>query len=259
MCCCIPPFQLQGEVWQYTVPFGSARSGELGLPAGQYNFGASLNITNPWLGFNVQTRRLLNDFGVQQWYQYTNNLILNELLRIQGALVSGAVDSRILTAIAQRRADAAGSTRSMSEGLQAVQDATQNLMQRIAGRMNLTTQQLTAGLRAAGALPTPALSQSEQVDGTQVTPSSGADTAVDGNGQLPEAAAAGEGSGSQQQVPAGPTNTITRTVSSETESNSANLQRQLDDSLAKLDDSVAESTGAPNIAASLADEGSQQP
>jgi len=242
------------------VPFGSARSGELGLPAGQYNFGAALNITNPWLGFNVQTRRLLNDFGVQQWYQYTNNLILNELLRIQGALVSGAVDSRILTAIAQRRADAANSTtRSMSEGMQAVQDATQNLMQRIAGRMNLTTQQLTAGLRAAGALPSPLQTRSKQVDNMTAVHNSDAGAAVDGDQLLPEPAAVGASVSGEQPTPAGPTNTVTRTVSSETESNSASLQRQLDNSLARLDEAVADSTGMPSIAASLADEGSQQP
>jgi hypothetical protein len=32
-----------------------------------YNFGAALNVTTPYLGFSAATRRIANDFGVQQW------------------------------------------------------------------------------------------------------------------------------------------------------------------------------------------------
>jgi hypothetical protein len=39
------------------------RQGTIGREAGVYNFGAALNITQNWLGFNVRTRKILNDFG----------------------------------------------------------------------------------------------------------------------------------------------------------------------------------------------------
>ena len=53
----------QGEQWRLTKRFGRVRQGTIGREAGVYNFGAALNITQNWLGFNVRTRKVLNDFG----------------------------------------------------------------------------------------------------------------------------------------------------------------------------------------------------
>jgi hypothetical protein len=99
---------LQGAGWQYRATFGTARKGTFGPPPGEYNFGAAVNITNPYLGFNAQLNRLANDFGVQQWWQFTGQLIINELFRIQSALVTGAVDRTIYTAEVTDRLNALG-------------------------------------------------------------------------------------------------------------------------------------------------------
>jgi len=117
---------------------------------GVYNFGAAVNITTPNLGFSALTYQLLDDFGVQQWYQFVGNLVLNELLRIQTALLSGAVDSRILT---DAKKDAAQNRTSIARGAAAVADAGSMLLDRIAGIMGINTEDLSAGLQAVGALP----------------------------------------------------------------------------------------------------------
>jgi hypothetical protein len=120
-----------------------------------YNFGAAVNVTTPFLGLSLATAQLADDFGVQQWYQFVGNLILNELLRIQGALLSGAVDSKILTRAAQQQAAAAPRS-DIASGVAAVADAGSMLLDRIATTMGINTADLTAGLKAAGVLPQPA-------------------------------------------------------------------------------------------------------
>ncbi len=122
------------------------------LYAGEYNFGAAVNVTNPNLGFTVDLTRIANDFGVQQWYQFVGNLVLNELLRIQAALLSGAVDSKILTT--QR--NNAGGRSAIADGASAVADATNELLDKIAKNMGINTADLRAGLNAAGVMPKPA-------------------------------------------------------------------------------------------------------
>lgn len=119
--------------------------------AGEYNFGAAVNVTNPALGFSLETRRIANDFGVQQWYQFVANLVLNELLRIQAALLSGAVDSKILTT--QRDRAPAGGRSAVADGAAAVRDATNELLDNIAKTMGIKTEDLKAGLDAVGAIP----------------------------------------------------------------------------------------------------------
>lgn len=122
-----------------------------------YNFGAAVNVTTPFLGLSLATAQLADDFGVQQWYQFVGNLILNELLRIQGALLSGAVDSKILTRAAQQQAQAAAAARSdIASGVAAIADAGSMLLDRIANTMGINTADLAAGLKAAGVLPQPA-------------------------------------------------------------------------------------------------------
>ncbi|WIA29474.1 hypothetical protein OEZ86_011975 [Tetradesmus obliquus] len=176
---------LEGAGWQYRATFGQAREGVLGPPASQYNFGAAVNITNPYLGFNAQLNRIANDFGVQQWWQFTGQLIINELVRIQAALVSGDVDRRIYTrelndraaalgfrpvpdpgarrhllageATAAAAAAAAGS--GIAAGIDALRSAGSTLMQRVAQRMGLSVADLIDGLRAAG-VPVPGSEQS---------------------------------------------------------------------------------------------------
>lgn len=133
------------------------------LPAGLYDFGAAVNVTTPYLGVSLQTARILNDFGVQQWYQFLGNFVLNELLRIQAALLTGAVDSRILTTAAQDQANAAaaaggngttgGNGTSVARGVAAVRDAGSLLLDKIAASMGILTDDLSAGLHAAGVLP----------------------------------------------------------------------------------------------------------
>lgn len=117
---------------------------------GVYNFGAAANLTTPNLGFSALTYQLLDDFGVQQWYQFVGNLVLNELLRIQTALLSGAVDSRILT---EAKKDAGQNRTSIARGAAAVANASSTLLDRIAGIMGIKTDDLSAGLQAVGALP----------------------------------------------------------------------------------------------------------
>jgi hypothetical protein len=140
-----------------------------------------VNITNPYLGFNAQLNRVANDFGVQQWWQFTGQLILNELIRIQGALVDGSVDRRIYTAEVQDRAAALGfrpvlppangrhlldtaaagaatadpaaaaaAGSGIAAGVDALRNAGSSLMQRVAERMGLEVADLIDGLRAAG-------------------------------------------------------------------------------------------------------------
>ena len=156
----------------------------MSLLAGVYNFGAAVNVTTPYLGVSLATARILNDFGVQQWYQFVGNLVLNELLRIQAALLSGAVDSRILTRAAQQQANAAaaaaaGTTRAgIADGVAAVRDAGNVLLDKIASYMGISTGDLTAGLKAANILPEPTPpqpakpqpKQAEQQQGDTVVP-----------------------------------------------------------------------------------------
>jgi hypothetical protein len=113
-------------------------------------------VTTPFLGLSLATAQLADDFGVQQWYQFVGNLILNELLRIQGALLSGAVDSRILTRAAQQQAATTVPRSDIASGVAAVADAGSMLLDKIASNMGINTADLTAGLKAAGVLPQPA-------------------------------------------------------------------------------------------------------
>jgi hypothetical protein len=177
--------RLQGAGWQYRATFGTARNGVLGPPASQYNFGAAVNVTNPYLGFTAQLNRVANDFGVQQWWQFVGQLIINELVRIQSALVSGDVDRRIYTAELNDRAAAlgfkpvpappAGGARrhllddaaaaaaeppaapggsGIAAGVDALRSAGSTLMQKVAQHMGLSVADLIDGLRAAG-VPVP--------------------------------------------------------------------------------------------------------
>jgi hypothetical protein len=157
--------------------FGTEREGTFGPPPGEYNFGAAVNITNPNLGFNAQLNRIANDFGVQQWWQYVGQLVINELFRIQAALVSGDVDRRIYSAEVIERTEAQGfrpvpdgGRRLLAEelgviaetgaapsggsnivaGVEALRSAGGTLMQRVAQRMGLTVANLIDGLRAGG-------------------------------------------------------------------------------------------------------------
>jgi hypothetical protein len=179
MCCALSPV-LQGAGWQYRAVFGTEREGTFGPPPGEYNFGAAVNITNPQLGFNAQLNRIANDFGVQQWWQYLGQLVINELFRIQAALVSGAVDRTIYTAEVVERTTALGfrpvpaedgGRRLLAEelgviaetgaapatggsnivaGVEALRSASGTLMQRVAQRMGLSVADLIDGLRAGG-------------------------------------------------------------------------------------------------------------
>ncbi|KAF6258993.1 hypothetical protein COO60DRAFT_1638722 [Scenedesmus sp. NREL 46B-D3] len=150
----------RGRRLAVSATFGTARDGVLGPPASLYNFGANVNITNPNLGFNAQLNRIANDFGVQQWWQFTGQLIINELFRIQAALVSGEVDRRIYTAELEDRAAAlaaaaepvagpAGAS-GVAAGVEALRSAGSMLMQRVAQHMGLSVADLIDGLRAAG-------------------------------------------------------------------------------------------------------------
>jgi hypothetical protein len=136
--------------------------------AGEYNFGAAVNVTNPALGFSLETRRIANDFGVQQWYQFVGNLILNELLRIQAALLSGAVDSKILTT--QRDRAPAGGRSAIVDGATAVRDATNELLDNIAKTMGIKTEDLKAGLDAVGAIPKAAPAQTPPAQAKPAAP-----------------------------------------------------------------------------------------
>jgi hypothetical protein len=97
-------------------------------------------------------------------YQFASNLILNEILRIQAALLSGAVDDRILTADAQDAANAAlvaggrrltqqqassgGSGSGISWG-----GVWRVLLGRIASALGINLEDLIDGLQAVNALP----------------------------------------------------------------------------------------------------------
>eukprot|EP00879_Flechtneria_rotunda_P004220 GHRR01004468.1.p1 GENE.GHRR01004468.1~~GHRR01004468.1.p1 ORF type:complete len:443 (+),score=94.05 GHRR01004468.1:532-1860(+) len=167
---------LEGASWTYEQVFGLERNGEIGPPADVYSFGAAVNVTVPYLGYSANLQKLLNDFGVQQWYQFLGNLVLNELLRIQAALLDGEVDSALLTARAAAIADAdtddtadrsgssiaddstggtAGHESGIISGIQALTSAGSNLLDKIAIRMGISTDDLKSGLTAAGVLPKP--------------------------------------------------------------------------------------------------------
>jgi hypothetical protein len=110
---------------------------------GEYNFGAAVNVTTPYLGVSLATRILADDFGLQQWYQYVGALVLNELIRIQAALLSGAVDERIINA-PQGRAGAAAGGPIAAGGV---------LLDRIAQQMGISVRDLSAGLDSVGLMP----------------------------------------------------------------------------------------------------------
>jgi hypothetical protein len=56
-----------------------------------YNFGTSVNITRAWLGFNLATRRVVNDFGLKNWYNFLADWAQLELVRIGSAIADFAV------------------------------------------------------------------------------------------------------------------------------------------------------------------------
>lgn len=142
---------LQGAGWQYVAKFGRERSGDIGPPPGEYNFGAALNITAPYIGFSFQLQRLANDFGVQQWYQFVANLVLGELIRIQRALLDTTVDDNLATAFGTTGRRLSATDSGASSGLML------NLLRRIASRMGLSTQDLTRGLSALGVYNGPSI------------------------------------------------------------------------------------------------------
>lgn len=118
--------------------------------AGEYNFGAAVNVTTPYLGVSLATRILADDFGLQQWYQYVGALVLNELVRIQAALLLGAVDERIINAPRGRAAAGMGP---IAAGVASVADAGDVLLDRIAQQMGISVKDLSAGLNSVGLLP----------------------------------------------------------------------------------------------------------
>jgi hypothetical protein len=126
--------------------------------SGEYNFGAAVNVTVPYLGVSLNTRTIADDFGVQQWWQFLGSLVLNELLRVQAALLSGAVDERIINEPVARSAP-------IVDGVAAVADAGSMLLDRIAKRMGLNTEDLSAGLKAVGIAPTSAQPTQQQGKG----------------------------------------------------------------------------------------------
>lgn len=97
------------------------RQGTIGRQAGVYNFGAALNITQNWLGFNVRTRKVLNDFGVIRWYQYLVQFVVFELNRIIRAInVPRPAFFRPVTTASPRAGDGGlGGNGTAAEGLAA--------------------------------------------------------------------------------------------------------------------------------------------
>jgi hypothetical protein len=70
--CNLPHYSACGVVGgalRARLPLGALRAGVLGRPPGVYNLGRTYNLTRQQLGFSTRLRKVLNDFGVQKWYQ----------------------------------------------------------------------------------------------------------------------------------------------------------------------------------------------
>jgi hypothetical protein len=131
------PTLLQGKTFRFEQEFGRARSGEIGPPAGVYNFGAALNVTRLFLGYNAATRRVLNDFGVQNWYNYLSNFAQIELFRIGAALIDGSADEGRRRSLLQSDVPTEGEAQ-LKQGVQELSQATTNLADKIRERLGLS-------------------------------------------------------------------------------------------------------------------------
>lgn len=154
---------LQGAGWRYNVNFGRERNGNIGPPAGEYNFGAAMNVTAPYIGFNFQLQRLANDFGVQQWWQFLANYALAELLRIQRALLDTTVSDNLATAFGGtgRRLNQEDGTAELKDAWaelrQSFGDARKGLLSRISNRLGMTARDLSKNLKALNVYDGPEL------------------------------------------------------------------------------------------------------
>ncbi|GLC49131.1 hypothetical protein PLESTB_000185800 [Pleodorina starrii] len=79
---------IDGVLYRKQVPLGPRSGGYLGPSPAVYQAGVGLNLTRVWLGFNLQARRLLQDFGLIRWYAYLVQFLSFELDRIAVALVA---------------------------------------------------------------------------------------------------------------------------------------------------------------------------
>lgn len=80
---------LAGDSWRLVQRFGRVCRDVIGPRAAIYNYGYALNVTQVFLGFGLNTQRLLQDFGVTRWYNYLSAIIGLELVRIIDALLGG--------------------------------------------------------------------------------------------------------------------------------------------------------------------------
>ncbi|GLI62050.1 hypothetical protein VaNZ11_004477, partial [Volvox africanus] len=77
-----------GILYRKQVPLGPRAGGYVGPSPGVYQAGVGLNLTRVWLGFNLNARKILQEFGVIRWYAYLVQFLSFELSRVARALVS---------------------------------------------------------------------------------------------------------------------------------------------------------------------------
>ncbi|KAJ9507128.1 hypothetical protein QJQ45_004717 [Haematococcus lacustris] len=88
----------RGPIVRPVVPLSPIRGGYLGGRPGVFDFGTAVNLTRVQLGFNVNARRVLNDFGVTRWYDYLVSFLGFLFLRASRTLLSTPVNTLLRNA-----------------------------------------------------------------------------------------------------------------------------------------------------------------
>ncbi|GFH12821.1 uncharacterized protein HaLaN_08579, partial [Haematococcus lacustris] len=96
--CVGPIYTLAGPIVRPVVPLSPIRGGYLGGRPGVFDFGTAVNLTRVQLGFNVNARRVLNDFGVTRWYDYLVSFLGFLFLRASRTLLSTPVNTLLRNA-----------------------------------------------------------------------------------------------------------------------------------------------------------------
>lgn len=63
------------------------RSDFIGPEPGVYNYGSVFNLTRTFWGFDVRSRKLLNDFGATKWYAELVNFVVFQVSRYIPVLI----------------------------------------------------------------------------------------------------------------------------------------------------------------------------
>ncbi|KAG2500577.1 hypothetical protein HYH03_001347 [Edaphochlamys debaryana] len=90
--------RIRGVDFRAQIPLGPTAGGYLGPAPALYQAGVAANLTRVWLGFNLNARRALNDFGVLRWYAYLVQFLSFELVRASRALIVQAAQQEAVLA-----------------------------------------------------------------------------------------------------------------------------------------------------------------